>query len=205
MGALRRRIRRPSPAMVVACLALLVALGGTGYAISNPPPDSVGRLQLRDNAVTNAKIANGAVTSEKVRNRSLLAIDFLPGQLPRGKPGPAGAVGPPGPAGPAGAAGPAGTAGVISSVTVRTGSVTIADPTKEDGKFQTRSVSVSCDSGEKAISATSGWSDDNDNLALATVGIKPLIVNSVVTGYVARGGNDSGQSSTFTLYVSCYK
>ncbi len=205
MGVLRRRIRRPSPAMVVACLALLVALGGTGYAISNPPPDSVGPLQLRDNAVTNTKIANGAVTSEKVRNRSLLAIDFLPGQLPRGKPGPAGAVGPPGPAGPAGAAGPAGPAGVISSVTVRTGSVTITDPTKEDGKFQTRSVSVNCDSGEKAISATTGWSDDNDNLALATVGIKPLIVNSVVTGYLARGGNDSGQSSTFTLYVSCYK
>ena len=64
---------------------------------------------------------------------------------------------------------------------------------------------MNCASGEKAISATAGWSDDNDNLELTTVGIKPLIVNSVVVGYVARGGNDSGQSSTFTLYVSCYK
>ena len=98
----RSRIRMPSPAMVVACISLLVALGGTSYAISNPPPDSVGPRQLRDNAVTNAKIQNGAVTSEKVRNRSLLAIDFLPGQLPRGKAGAAGPVGPPGPAGPAG-------------------------------------------------------------------------------------------------------
>jgi len=201
----RRRIPRPSPAMIVACIALLVALGGTSYAISSPPADSVGPLQLRDNAVTNAKIQNGAVTSEKVRNRSLLAIDFLPGQLPRGKAGPAGVPGPPGPAGPAGAAGPAGPEGAISTVTVRTGSVVVSDSTKEDGKFQTRSVTVNCASGEKALSATSGWSDDNDNLALVTVGIKPLIVNNTVVGYSARGGNDSGQSSTFTLYVSCYK
>jgi len=204
MRVLRRRIPRPSPAMIVACIALLVALGGTSYAISNPPPDSVGPLQLRDNAVTNAKIQNGAVTSEKVRNRSLLAIDFLPGQLPRGKAGPAGAVGPPGPAGPAGAAGPTGAAGVIGTVTVRTDSVAVPDST-HDGNYQTKSVTVNCASGEKAISATGGWSDDNDNLELTTVGIKPLIANNVVTGYTGRGGNDSGQSSTFTLYVSCYK
>ena len=64
--------------MVVACLALLVALGGTGYAISNPPPDSVGPLQLRDNAVTNAKIANG-VLGETVKTFAKgLVVDFLP-------------------------------------------------------------------------------------------------------------------------------
>ena len=28
----RFRLQRPSPALVVACLALLVALSGTGYA-----------------------------------------------------------------------------------------------------------------------------------------------------------------------------
>jgi hypothetical protein len=191
--------------MVIACLALLVALSGTGYAVSNLPPQSVGSAQLRDNAVTNTKIANSAVTSEKVRNRSLLAIDFLPGQLPRGKAGPAGPAGQPGPAGPAGAAGAAGPAGTISSVTVRQGSVTVPDSTAEDGKYQTRSVTVACQSGEKAISAGTGWSDDTDNLELTTVQIKPQIVNSAVVGYIARGGNDSGQSSTFTLYLLCYK
>jgi hypothetical protein len=73
------RVGRPSPAMIVACIALTVALSGTSYAVTQLPPDSVGPMQLRDNAVTNAKIADGAVTSEKVRNRSLLAQDFLPG------------------------------------------------------------------------------------------------------------------------------
>lgn len=78
--------RRPSPAMVVACVALAVALGGTGYAALRLPANSVGTRQLKKNAVI----------SSKVKNHSLRALDFRPGQLPRGP------VGPPGPAGPAG-------------------------------------------------------------------------------------------------------
>ena len=95
-----RRLR-PSPAIVIASLALLVALGGTGYAALRLPANSVGNLQLRDNAVT----------SQEVVNRSLLKIDFAPGQLPAGKPGPPGAPGAPGPQGPAGLKGPTGPAG----------------------------------------------------------------------------------------------
>jgi len=104
-----RSIRRPSPALVVACLALLIALSGTSIAaISQVARNSVGTAQLKDNAVTSAKLKNNAVNSEKVRNRSLLAIDFARGQIPQG---PAGPTGPAGPAGPTGAAGPAGPAG----------------------------------------------------------------------------------------------
>src|ERR687885_152418 len=89
---------RPSPALVVATLALLFALTGTGIAaVAALPRNSVGTKQLR----------NGAVVSSKVRNRSLLARDFKRGQLPRGPVGPVGPAGPQGPAGPAGpAAGP---------------------------------------------------------------------------------------------------
>jgi hypothetical protein len=40
--------RRPSPAMVVACIALLVALSGTGIAaVGALAPKSVGTAQLR--------------------------------------------------------------------------------------------------------------------------------------------------------------
>src|SRR3954466_634238 len=77
-----RRLR-PSPAMVIACFALLIVLGGTGYAAVQALP-------------------RNSVTSVQVKDRSLLAKDFKAGQLPRGARGPAG------PAGPAGAAGPAG-------------------------------------------------------------------------------------------------
>lgn len=68
-----RSIPRPSPAIVIACLALAVALSGTSYAkILALPVNSVGTPQLKPNAVT----------SPKVRNHSLLAVDFKPGQLP---------------------------------------------------------------------------------------------------------------------------
>ncbi|HXG75146.1 MAG TPA: hypothetical protein VNJ53_01115 [Gaiellaceae bacterium] len=89
--------KRPSPATVVASVALLAALGGTGVAaIETVPRGSVGTVHLRQGAVTSAKIADGAVTSADVRNRSLRRVDFAPGQLPRGPIGPQGPQGAPG-------------------------------------------------------------------------------------------------------------
>ncbi len=75
---MRRFIRRPSAAMVVACSALLVALGGTSVAAVSQfvPRNSVGTVQLKDNAVATTKLRNNSITSLKVRNRSLLAVDF---------------------------------------------------------------------------------------------------------------------------------
>ena len=78
--------RRPSPALVVACLALAVALGGTGYAAIVLPANSVGTKQLR----------NGAVVAAKVKAHSLVARNFKGGQLPAGPPGPKGVDGLPG-------------------------------------------------------------------------------------------------------------
>jgi hypothetical protein len=78
----------PSPAMVIGCLALLLTLGGTGYAASKALP-------------------RNSVTSIQVKDHSLLARDFKAGQLPRGATGPAGPAGPQGPAGPAGTGGTA--------------------------------------------------------------------------------------------------
>jgi hypothetical protein len=92
---MRQRPRKvPSPAMVVAAVALLVALGGTSIAaVSQVPRGSVGAPQLKANAVTGAKIANNTITSVDVRNRSLRSIDFGAGQLPVGPQGPQGSPG----------------------------------------------------------------------------------------------------------------
>ena len=90
-------LRRPSPAMVVACAALAVALGGTSYAtVLQVPKASVGTAQLKTGAVTTKKLASNAVTGAKVRNGSLLKADFGPGQLPAGPTGPQGPAGAPG-------------------------------------------------------------------------------------------------------------
>jgi hypothetical protein len=68
---------RPSPAMVVALIALMVAMGGTGYAATRLPRNSVGSKQIKRNAVS----------TSKVKNASLLAADFAAGQLPAGEKG----------------------------------------------------------------------------------------------------------------------
>ena len=200
--------RRPSPAMVVACLALLVALSGTGIAAATQVArNSVGTPQLKDSAVTNAKIRNNAVNSSKVAARSLLRSDFAPGQLP------AGPIGPQGPAGPQGATGPAGPAGVIGAVTVRQASVSVPGSASDagiggpNGFWVTRTVNVSCNSGERAMSAGTGWSADANDLELATVYMKPVFTGTgPVTGFTAKGANNArdGEDHTFTLYDLCY-
>lgn len=53
--------RAPSPALVVSCLALAVALSGVGYAAKALPRNSIGTKQLKANAVTSAKIKNGTI------------------------------------------------------------------------------------------------------------------------------------------------
>jgi hypothetical protein len=72
--------------MVVACMALAVALGGTSYAAITLPKNSVGTKQLRKNAVISTKVKNG----------SLLRADFKSGQIPAGPQGPPGNQGPQG-------------------------------------------------------------------------------------------------------------
>ncbi|HLF68419.1 MAG TPA: hypothetical protein VI503_03670 [Gaiellaceae bacterium] len=67
----RTRLHRPSPAMVIACIALAVALGGTGYAQIVLPANSVGTKQLRNNSVASPKIRNAAVTNRKLARNSV--------------------------------------------------------------------------------------------------------------------------------------
>jgi hypothetical protein len=76
----------------VAYLALFVALGGTSYAALSLPRNSVGSRQIRANSIT----------SQKVKNKSLQANDFKPGQLPAGPRGAKGETGATGPAGQSG-------------------------------------------------------------------------------------------------------
>jgi len=85
--------------MAVALLALFVALGGTSYSAITLSKNSVRSKHIVNGQVKRPDIARSAVTSRKVKDSSLLAKDFEPGQLPTAPPGPAGPAGPSGPSG----------------------------------------------------------------------------------------------------------
>jgi hypothetical protein len=61
----------PSPAMVVACLALMVALGGTSYAAIRLPANSVGTKQLKKGAVTGVKVKSNTLTGAHINESTL--------------------------------------------------------------------------------------------------------------------------------------
>jgi len=91
---------RPSPPIVISSISLFVALGGTAYAVTSLPKNSVGSRQVINGSLEKVDLSNGAVAALK-GNRGA-----------RGPAGPAGAQGASGPAGPAGAQGASGPAGV---------------------------------------------------------------------------------------------
>ncbi len=123
---------RPSPALVISCVALAIALGGTSYAtVLQVPRNSVGPAQLKTAAVTNKKIAANAVTSAKVLNGSLVRADFRASSLP---------TGPAGPLGPAGPAGPPGLSGVER-----------VETTSPSNSTTTKSAFFACPTGKRLI------------------------------------------------------
>jgi hypothetical protein len=71
------RMFKPSPALAVSFVALVVALGGTSYAALSLPRNSVGTKQIVNGAVTARKIRNGAVTAAKIDTAGLTVPNAL--------------------------------------------------------------------------------------------------------------------------------
>jgi hypothetical protein len=145
---------RPSPVMVIACLALLVALGGTGYAAIKLPRNSVTTIQVKDH--------------------SLLARDFRAGQLPRGTQGPAGPQGAAGPQGPAGPAGPSGSASIKwvlvrpdGGIAAQSGGVTLAAHPSSGNYFLNFGNAVT---GHPIVSSGAYANDPGDQRGETTAG-----------------------------------
>ena len=99
-----RHIPRPSPALVVALVALFVALSGSAVAAGIVPLAKHARTADSATVAGNARHLGGKTAAE-------LAATMRGPQGLVGAQGPAGPVGPAGPAGPAGAKGDAGATG----------------------------------------------------------------------------------------------
>jgi hypothetical protein len=80
LGAIRQRL---TFANVTSVIALFCALGGGAYAAVNLPKNSVGVKQIKNGAVTNAKLGKDAVTGAKVKDASLTGSDINLATLPK--------------------------------------------------------------------------------------------------------------------------
>jgi hypothetical protein len=147
--------------MVVACLALAISLSGAAFAVS---------MALPRNSVGTAQLKNNAVNSAKVKNASLRALDFAPGQIPQG------------PTGPAGPQGPQGKTGV-SGLQMLSGTGT-------SNSSSPKSQQQDCPSGKRAVGGGGVLVGSISNTFLWTS--RPTDAG---TGWIASGRETSGGNS----------
>src|SRR3954453_8031725 len=74
----RLRPRRPSPAMVVALLALFVALGGVSYGVATGSIDS---REIKNNTVRTKDIRNNHGRGKDIRNSTITGADIKTGAI----------------------------------------------------------------------------------------------------------------------------
>jgi hypothetical protein len=70
----RRFFQRTTYANAVSTLALFIVLGGSAYAAAALPANSVGRKQIKNNAVDTSKVRNGSLTGEDIKETALAKV-----------------------------------------------------------------------------------------------------------------------------------
>jgi len=186
MAKLRPRLTYSN---VIATLALFLALGGgTAFAADQLAQGSVGSKQLKRNAVTGVKVKDG----------SLSAGDFRPGQLPEGEVGPRGIQGAPGAPG-------------ATDVVVRAGE------TGKPKEGEDAGSSARCLSGERVVGGGFDFLDGPESSDYTIQADRPSVEQPAEDGLdypaPADGGdangwlvamqNDTSETFSFRAYVMC--
>lgn len=176
-----RRIVLLGSSIVAGAFVLGASPLGTAAEHLVIPPNSIGTAQLKNGAVTGAKIHRGTLT----------AALFRSGQLHAGPTGPAG---PPGPVGPAGPAAPAATLGLQF----------VAGESGFDASSP-KTATASCPAGKRAIS----WAfsiqlvtSANPNAAPGLTAITPIDFDS---GSGKLPGAYTVTAETFGFYPDSWK
>ena len=60
---MKRFARRPAPALVIACLALFVSLGGVSYGLAT---GAIGSREIKNNSVRGKDVRNGSLRGKEV-------------------------------------------------------------------------------------------------------------------------------------------
>jgi hypothetical protein len=168
-------MRRITPSLVIAVLALVLACSGGAFAASS----YITGKQIKDSSVTGADIKNKSLTTADFKGK-LFGQDGLDGKD--------GAPGPQGPAGPQGPQGPAGPSNV-TALNRYAGTLTVAAGDIDGG-------TVYCPAGQRAVSG--GFFTDSNGPVFA------FSSTADRTGWVVAVDNSaSSLPSELDGYVFC--
>jgi hypothetical protein len=185
----RRLLRLPSPAVVIAMIALLVALGGTAYGVSAKHYPYWTGVDIVDHSLSGVDIQNGSL-GQVVFSRT--ARKALKGNL-----GPAGPQGPQGNPGLNGQPGAKGDPGPIN-LSYKYGSIVTQPGNHQDF------ASATCGAGTYAVGggvfSTGGYNTQHVNGSFPTFATGAV----AATGWGAWVDNVSGLTTLqFQAYVIC--
>jgi hypothetical protein len=204
------RSLRPSPALLISCVALFMALAGSAYAVgigkntvrspqivdgtvrtvdlhenavdaSKLAPNSVTNSQLAENAVTSSKVADASLTGQDVADGSLTGQDVNDGSLTSADIADHSLTG-------QDIAPDSIRASELGPVTVRT------SPPQAIAAGANGSVSVQCGQGEQMLSG--GGQPGN-------FGVEMTSSLPSGNGWLYQAKNNNASASTITAYVVC--
>lgn len=72
------RLSRPSPSLVISCIALFVALGGVGYAAAT---GSIDGREIKNNAVSTKDLKNNDTRGKDIRSSTIAGSDIAANTL----------------------------------------------------------------------------------------------------------------------------
>jgi len=195
----KNRSFRPSPALVISCLALFLALTGSALAVGvaknsvrsaqivdgtvrtvdlrdnavNAPkiaPNSVGSEEIAENAVESPEVAQDALTAEDLGAASVASSEVVDQSLSAADLGPSSVA-----------------ASELGTVTVRTNATTVA-------KDANGSVSVSCAAGEQVL----GGGGQPGHFGTEMTSSRPS-----GNGWLYQAKNNTGGQDTITAFALC--
>jgi len=195
----KTRSFRPSPALVISCLALFLALTGSALAVGiaknsvrsaqivdgsvrtidlrdnavNAPkiaPNAVGGEEIAENAVQSAEVAQDALTNQDLGAASVASSEVADQSLTASDLGPNSVA-----------------ASELGTVTVRTNSAKVA-------KDANGSVSVNCAAGEQVL----GGGGQPGHFGTEMTSSRPS-----GDGWLYQALNKTGGEDTITAYVLC--
>jgi hypothetical protein len=195
----KTRSYRPSPALVISCVALFLALTGSAFAVgiaknsvrsAQIVDGTVRTLDLRDNSVNAPKIAANAVGSEEIAENAVESPEVAQDSLTNQDLGTASVTSSEvadqsltaGDLGPNSVA-----ASELGTVTVRTNATAIAKGTNG-------SIGVSCAAGEQVLSGGGQPSH---------FGIEMTSSRPSGNGWLYQAQNNTGDAGTITAFALC--